>query len=318
MHIERNETAMKITEVAFAKNEGRFLLEWLAYHRVIGVTDFVIYTNDCEDGSPALLDRLQELGIVRHIPNPILPGEAPQSKALTAAAMHPDVKTADYILQTDIDEFLCVKAGNGTIEDLISIAPDADAICIQMRFFGDSHHDRLPEGLVMEHFVRSSEEQFRLNNVVKTLVRNNDAFTRVTANHTPGFVHRSGRPRFFNCGGEEIPPETYGATRFRTVSDDYRSMRYAQLNHYAVKSLDCYHAKRYRGDAADNPDRLNLAYWHERNRNECEDRSLCVHLPATKIVMQKWLEDSELRRLNDACRSAFRAICEKAGTIFNS
>ena len=42
----------RITEVAFAKNEGRFLLEWIAYHRLIGVSDFLVYTNDCEDESP--------------------------------------------------------------------------------------------------------------------------------------------------------------------------------------------------------------------------------------------------------------------------
>jgi hypothetical protein len=69
---------LHITEVAFAKNEGRFLLEWIAYHRVIGVTDFLIYTNDCEDGSPDLLDRLQELGIVIHVQNQVAPGERPR------------------------------------------------------------------------------------------------------------------------------------------------------------------------------------------------------------------------------------------------
>jgi hypothetical protein len=40
---------------AYAKNEGRFLLEWLAYHRLIGVRDILVYTNDCEDESQTAL-----------------------------------------------------------------------------------------------------------------------------------------------------------------------------------------------------------------------------------------------------------------------
>ena len=36
--------------VTCMKNEGPFILEWLAYHRMIGVDDFLIYTNDCDDG----------------------------------------------------------------------------------------------------------------------------------------------------------------------------------------------------------------------------------------------------------------------------
>ena len=72
----------RITAVAFAKNEGRFLLEWIAYHRLIGVSDFVFFTNDCEDGLPALLERLAEMGIVSRYDNPVAPGGSPQNQAL--------------------------------------------------------------------------------------------------------------------------------------------------------------------------------------------------------------------------------------------
>ena len=41
------------------KNEGPFILEWLAYHRAIGVDDFLIYTNDCTDGTDTMLDLLE-------------------------------------------------------------------------------------------------------------------------------------------------------------------------------------------------------------------------------------------------------------------
>ncbi|MFN6951607.1 MAG: glycosyltransferase family 2 protein [Albidovulum sp.] len=44
------------------KDEGPFILEWLAWHRAAGVTDFVTFTNDCTDGTDRLLDRLDMLG----------------------------------------------------------------------------------------------------------------------------------------------------------------------------------------------------------------------------------------------------------------
>ncbi len=42
------------------KNEGPFILEWLAYHRAIGVKDVLVYTNDCNDGTDTFLELLQE------------------------------------------------------------------------------------------------------------------------------------------------------------------------------------------------------------------------------------------------------------------
>ncbi len=33
------------------KNEGPYIVEWIAYHRAIGVDNFLIYTNGCEDGT---------------------------------------------------------------------------------------------------------------------------------------------------------------------------------------------------------------------------------------------------------------------------
>ncbi|MEM8752397.1 MAG: glycosyltransferase family 2 protein, partial [Pseudomonadota bacterium] len=54
------------------KNEGPHIVEWVAYHRVIGFTDFLVYTNDCEDGTDAMLDRLQAMGVLAHERNRVL------------------------------------------------------------------------------------------------------------------------------------------------------------------------------------------------------------------------------------------------------
>ena len=58
---------MRITAVTCVKNEGPFLLEWIAFNRLIGVTDFLFYSNDCTDGTAELLDALAARGMLIHL-----------------------------------------------------------------------------------------------------------------------------------------------------------------------------------------------------------------------------------------------------------
>ena len=78
---------MKITLVTTMRNEGPYLLEWIAHHRAAGVSDFLIYTNDCDDGTDALLDVLAAAEIITHVPQ--IPGKRPPQwqalRQLTAA-----------------------------------------------------------------------------------------------------------------------------------------------------------------------------------------------------------------------------------------
>lgn len=314
--LQNDSPSLRITEVAFTKNEGRFLLEWIAYHRLIGVTDFLIYTNDCEDESTALLNRLQEMGIATHVPNPIAPGEQPQNKALNRAADHLLVKSADYVLQIDPDEFLVIKTGDGRIADLIATAPDADGICIQMRFFGDSGLARLPDGLVIEHLIHASNEDFEHNANVKTLARNVPAFSRITANHMPVFAEdATPPPRMFNGGGEEI---TGLAERSTRVPEAARSMRYAQLNHYCVRTLADFRAKKHRGTAANNDKKLHRKFFNLRNRNDIEDKMILKHVPATKALMAEWLRDPVLAACNRRCFEVYEEILKTSEQLMPS
>ncbi len=52
-----------------ARNEGSYLLDWIAYHRSIGFDHIFIYTNDNTDGSDDLLDRLAYTGAVTWLRN---------------------------------------------------------------------------------------------------------------------------------------------------------------------------------------------------------------------------------------------------------
>ncbi len=42
---------VKFLAVLTVRNEAAFLLEWLAHHRGGGFTDFLVFSNDCQDGT---------------------------------------------------------------------------------------------------------------------------------------------------------------------------------------------------------------------------------------------------------------------------
>jgi hypothetical protein len=80
---------MRILAVTTLRNEAPFIVEWVAHMRAIGVTDLLVYTNDCDDGTDALLAVLANHGILHHIIQDVPQGVSPQWQALKAAWWHP-------------------------------------------------------------------------------------------------------------------------------------------------------------------------------------------------------------------------------------
>ena len=64
---------------AIVRNEGPYLLEWIAFHRVLGVEPSSSPTTPAP--TTALLAALAAAGVVRHLPFPDLPDRRPQLPA---------------------------------------------------------------------------------------------------------------------------------------------------------------------------------------------------------------------------------------------
>jgi hypothetical protein len=95
-----------ICVVATARNEGLYLLEWIAYHRAIGVEAFFVYSNDNDDGSDGLLGALADAGIITWISNEVAAGSSAQNKAYGhALGLLPYVLDYAWALFIDLDEF---------------------------------------------------------------------------------------------------------------------------------------------------------------------------------------------------------------------
>ena len=131
------------------RDEAPYLLEWLAYYKAIGATDFLVYTNDCRDGTDLLLDRLEFNGEVKHARTTVL-RRGPQKSAYKEALHHKMYKNADWVLACDADEFLNIKFGNGTIPELINKYSNSDLIPVCWRMYSNNGLQDFIDGFVTE------------------------------------------------------------------------------------------------------------------------------------------------------------------------
>ena len=93
--------------VAIARNEGLYLLDWIAYHRAIGAQAIFLYTNDNDDGSDELLSALAQAGVLHWFDNRLSGVANAQSKAYGhALGLLPEILDYRWSLTIDLDEYL--------------------------------------------------------------------------------------------------------------------------------------------------------------------------------------------------------------------
>jgi hypothetical protein len=126
------------------RNEGIHMLEWLAYHRVIGFGPVVICSNDCDDGSDRSPRPPRPARADRPPAEPLPPGEPPQKHGIARALAHLRTAPPTGSPTSTADEFLNVAPGAGPVQDLIARAQDAHVIALPWRLFGDNGHQTWP------------------------------------------------------------------------------------------------------------------------------------------------------------------------------
>ncbi|MBI6628973.1 glycosyltransferase family 2 protein [Pontibaca salina] len=267
---------MKFLAVLTLRNEGAFLLEWLAHHRAVGFTDFLVFSNNCQDGTDTMLDRLAELGWLTHVRN-----DGPYDKAgiQFTALKHADrmdmVHNADWLLSFDIDEFVNIHTGNGTLPALLAVLPDATAITLTWRLFGNDNMVRYEDRPVLETFTGCAPAVIHWPwraTMFKTLYRNDGTYGKLG-------VHRPRSPdktrldgaRWYDGEGRALDD------RFKTrrLFSDYGCSNHAlvQLNHYPLGAMESYLLKVDRG-RVNRTEALGVDYWVERNFSTDRDTSI--------------------------------------------
>lgn len=295
------------------KDEGPTVVEWVAHHLAVGFTEVMVYTNDCSDGTDTLLKRLEAMDIgVHHRENRIPEGMKPHPSMLKSAAEEELIINSDWLLVLDADEFLCLNHPSGTLDGLVAdlSAMNASAMVLTWRIFGSSGIRDWSRQPITDQFTRAAPEFWNKGWGTKTMLKFDPKYLRlgmhrpiIKSQHKDTdypdsvlWVNGSGRPLedWFKFRG-------WRSIR-RTVGYDW-----AQINHYAIKSMDAYSLRKFRGNANLKKDKYNSDYWSLQDRNEVEDTRIFRHRDRRAEIMAELLKDDEVRRLHEAAHARAEA-----------
>jgi hypothetical protein len=292
---------MRHVAILCVRNEAAFLLEWLAHHRAVGFDHFVIFSNNCQDGTDAMLDRLEQMGGVTHIRN-----DGPYDKggiqftALKIAAKHEAVRHADWLLPLDVDEFVNIHCGDHTLAALHAAIPDATAITLTWRLFGAAGQVRYSDVAVLDTFTRAAPAvmywPWRAA-MFKTLYCNDGTYKKPGV-HRPRDSNdkRLAQARWFDGNGTPLPAHFARKRIFSNFGQDNYGL--VQLNHYPLGAMESYVLKADRGRAVHSDDLLGLDYWIERNFNTDEDTTIQSVAPERRAHLDALKDDEVLAKLH--------------------
>jgi len=256
---------LKLFVAAIIKNEMEALLEWIAYHRVVGVSGFIIADNGSNDGSRAFLDGLERLGIATVLDFPNVEGQKPQLPAYQRI-LRSCSTDIDLLAFIDADEFLVPLDPEQGIDSSLTewfSDPSVSAVALNWSNFGSNGELFAEEGLVTERFTQRAPQKFNANKNFKSIVRPN------SVNHFNNPHHADLRyGRYIDTLGNDL---VLHAKHGNGVSEEvvWNGVR---VNHYVVKSLEEFLlGKHLRGSAATANRVKHKAYFkaHDRNDETC-------------------------------------------------
>ncbi|MBU9416126.1 glycosyltransferase family 2 protein [Burkholderia multivorans] len=255
---------LKIGVAAIFKNECEFILEWIAYHRVIGVDYFIISDNESTDGSRELLAKLEKIGLVKLIEFPNPPGLRPQLPAYSTMLTECP-ETIDVLAFIDADEFMFPLDGEDSVRPFfehIFADTEVSALALNWAIYGSSGHVFSRDGLVIDRFTKMAEMNFGVNNHYKSVVRP----SRVEYFENPHHAKLKGGRYVDARGTDVVYHEKYG----HGLSNDvvWKGVR---INHYAVKSLEEFLVGKSRKGSASRELRVkHEAYFRRHDKNDVE------------------------------------------------
>lgn len=256
----------KVGIAAIVKNEAPYLLEWIAYHREIGVTKFFIADNNSDDGTSEILDDLQSLKILKKIDFPHVPGSPPQIPAY-AELIAQFGGEVDWLAFIDADEFLVLDKDISTISEMMmkfDVLPDVGSVAVNWAVYGSSGLVHQSPGLVIERFQCRGEQEWQPNRHYKSIVKPSSV---VGMGDNPHYFLL--KPDYSTLHVDGASVEDQGRVKGisqRVVWDGLR------LNHYVIKSKDEFvHKKKARGRATTTTQVRDDNFFIAHDRNDIID-----------------------------------------------
>ncbi|MEO1536625.1 MAG: glycosyltransferase family 2 protein [Pseudomonadota bacterium] len=298
------------------KNEGPFILEWVAWQRLMGVDRILVFSNGCDDGSDILLDELDRLGLVMHLPNPleISPRDSTLRKSphLTGIAYARRLRAwreADYIFLTDVDEFPLLRGGDADLKALLKRLDWPDVLTMAETIFGTGDILAFEDRPVTQQFTQSASMapgKWRARRGFKSIARNMPRLG--IRNHRPVAKREVAQGlRWLDGSGAEFPQDL---RPIHQKGADARGMfDLITLNHYTLRSLESFLVKQERGDAVVS-ERINTTYFRRRNQIMARNEEMLAHGPRLAEEIEALKAHTRLAELHKTTVEAHKAKIE--------
>ena len=141
-----------LTLCAIAKNEGRYLQEWIEYHKMLGVEKFFIYDNESADNTRVILQPYIDTNLVEYC---YFPGKKMQLKAY-ANCVRKHKRHTKYLGFLDIDEFI-VPIKHITIPDYLRSLGRFSGVQINWLVYGSGGAKKREKGSSIGDIMRISQ-----------------------------------------------------------------------------------------------------------------------------------------------------------------
>ena len=221
--------------MAIAKNEGPYILEWVAHHLAVGFSKIIVYDDGSTDDTSAVLEKIARLcqAVSVKAVAPLDINDSPQTVSYNDALR--DIRTG-WTMFLDIDEFL-IPYRDYSIEAYLRRAPsDVASVHVNWRCFGSSGLIKSDYGLVVEAFTRCAPPNWSNHYHFKSIART----TLIERVHIHNIETRSGRRVLSDFSDFET---VHNGISSRVVYDGI------QINHYQSKTYEEFKIRMARGDA---------------------------------------------------------------------
>jgi hypothetical protein len=271
---------------AIVKNEGRYLQEWIEFHRLVGCTKFYIYDNSSTDNTRQILNFYAEKGLVDWVEWPHMNSWLNTQQLAYCHALYKSRGQVQWLAFIDADEFV-FSPSQMNLASFLENYTDLPALIVYWDMFGTSGHTTRPDGLVTENYTRCLDILHPENNykpLAKSIVQPHEV-TAVSNVH---------------CFQTKIWPLLgYDENRNPiTLVSDIHPQTHIRLNHYFTRSLQDWNDRMNRawagsGHRITSPDAFKLkryrSVFKDIHRFEKENKSCHFLLPELKEQMAETL-----------------------------
>jgi len=251
------------------RNEASHVVEWLEFHRMMGVEHVYLYDNGSTDNLSTVISPFVQDNFVTVTPWPFpwVNKGGPQGQHLAFAhALSTFGGGWRWMAMIDVDEFLFPVSDDSLVKTLLAYE-DLPALAIPWTMYGSSGHQVRPSGLVIENYVERSPKLDKPKSIV-----NPARVSSIRSAHL--FDLDAGCETAFDEQRRLIDRNSHGLDPASNV---------IRLNHYFTRSEQEFAAK--------------IAHWRERGRDPSKLEAL-----AKKIEVNAYRDEAILRFLPELKR----------------